>query len=103
MWKSIEHKVIHTLHNHVLEGMRRQLQNDQLVRQLSGSGAPFEARVRLVKDASTPSGYAWSSSRGPDLEINAGTLFEGRVVVRWVRLLSMLAPGLERIIGGEDG
>lgn len=85
-----------------LEGMRRQLQNDQLVRQLSGSGAPFEARVRLEKDASTPSGYAWSSSRGPVLEINAGTLFEGRVIVRRIRLLSLLAPGLERFIGGEE-
>lgn len=86
-----------------LEGMRRQLQNDQLVRQLSGSGAPFEAQVRLEKNPSTPSGYTWSSSRGPDLDINAGTLFEGRVVVRRIRLLSLLAPGIERLIGGEDG
>lgn len=86
-----------------LEGMRRQLQNDQLVRQLSGTGAPFEAQVRLEKNPSTPSGYAWSSSRGPDLDINAGTLFEGRVVVRRIRLLSLLAPGIEQLIGGEDG
>ncbi|MCB1741382.1 MAG: NHLP bacteriocin system secretion protein, partial [Gammaproteobacteria bacterium] len=86
-----------------LEGMRRRLQNDQLVRQLSGSGAPFEARVRLRRDPATPSGFAWSSSRGPDTAINAGTLFEGRVIVRRVRLLSLLAPQLEQLLGGDDG
>jgi HlyD family secretion protein len=85
-----------------LEGMRRQLQNDQLVRQLSGSGAPFEARVRLDSDPSTPSGYAWSSARGPDIDINAGTLFEGRVIVRRIRLISLLAPRLEQLVGGAD-
>jgi len=83
------------------EGMRRTLQNDRLVEQLSGSGAPFEARVLLERDPATPSGFKWSSSRGADIDINAGTLFEGQVIVRHKRLASFLAPGLEQVFGDD--
>jgi NHLM bacteriocin system secretion protein len=82
-----------------LEGMRRVLQNEALVDQLSGSGAPFQALVELREDPGTPSGYAWSSSRGPDVQLGPGTLLEAKVVTREVRLLSLLFPGLERILG----
>ena len=102
-----EYGYIHGTVRHVaplpasLEGMRRVLQNEQLVRSLSGDGAPFEALVELERDPSTPSGYAWSSSRGPDIEINAGTMFEGRVTVRDVRLLSLLIPRVQRLLEGD--
>ncbi len=83
------------------EGMRRTLQNDQLVKQLSGEGAPFQATIALKTDSSTPSGFKWSTARGADIDINAGTLFEGQVVVRHLRLISFLAPEVERILGGD--
>ena len=83
------------------EGMRRTLQNDKLVEQLSGEGAPFQATVALQLDPATPSGFKWSTSRGAEIDINAGTLFEGQVVVRHLRLVSFLAPEIERVLGGD--
>jgi HlyD family secretion protein len=84
------------------EGMRRALNNDQLVTQFSGSGAPFEVRVRFLRDPATPSGLAWSSSRGPQAPIQSGTLATARIVVDHVPLVSLAAPGLRRWVG-DDG
>lgn len=84
------------------EGMRRVLQNDQLVEQLSGEGAPFEATVALERSADTQTGFRWSTARGADIDINAGTLFDGRVVIRHLRLLSLLVPEFERVFGAND-
>lgn len=83
------------------EGMRRTLQNDQLVEQLSGEGAPFQATLALQPDSATRSGFKWSTSRGAEIDINAGTLFEGQVVVRHLRLISFLVPEVERVVGGD--
>jgi HlyD family secretion protein len=80
------------------EGMMRVLKNEQLVQQFSAGGAPIEIRVRLLRDASAPTGYRWSSSRGPDTEINTGTLVEGEVTVRRVRFIGLVVPGLEPLL-----
>ncbi len=78
------------------EGMRRILQNDQLVKQLSSSGAPIEIRVALKRNKSTTSGFTWSSSQGPPQPINSGTLLSGDVVIRKVRVLELIVPGISR-------
>ena len=43
-------------------GMQRLLANEQLVVSLMESGPPIQVDVSLVRDASTPTGYDWSSS-----------------------------------------
>jgi HlyD family secretion protein len=53
--------------------------------------------VDLERDPSTPSGYKWSSSRGPDLRINGGTLTQADVQVRDLPLLSLIIPPLRQI------
>ncbi|MEQ9639149.1 MAG: NHLP bacteriocin system secretion protein [Alphaproteobacteria bacterium] len=80
------------------EGMRHVLQNDELARRLSADGTPFAAKVRLERDTATPSGFAWSSSRGPEHTLTAGELFEARIVVRRLRLANLLAPGFDGIV-----
>ncbi len=85
------------------EGMMRVLQNAQLVEQLSHQSAPFEVRVELERDPSTASGYRWSSSGGPAMEIRVGTLLAGDVVVRRERPLALLVPGLRRHAPGGSG
>ena len=75
------------------EGMRRILQNDQLVEQLSVGGAPIEVRLDLRPDPATPSGFAWSASEGPTGGVNAGTLLEGKVIVEERPLLDLMLPG----------
>lgn len=83
------------------EGMRRILQNDKLVTQLSANGAPIEVRVVLKQDTSTITGFAWSSSKGPAHAINGGTLLSGEVVIREVRVLELIIPGIMRMTGAS--
>ncbi|MBF0304575.1 MAG: NHLP bacteriocin system secretion protein [Alphaproteobacteria bacterium] len=80
------------------EGMMRMLKNPRLVDSLSGGGAPFEVIVELERDPSTPTGFKWSSSRGPEGEITTGTLAESAVTVRRVRLISLVVPMMERLV-----
>src|SRR5207244_1592000 len=72
------------------EGMAYTLKNKQLVQTLSNNAAPLEVVVELERDPATPSGYKWSSSRGPDLKINGGTLTQADVQVRDLPLLSLV-------------
>jgi HlyD family secretion protein len=80
------------------EGMLRKLKNRQLVQQLSGGGAPFEVTVRLTPAPGTRSGFRWSSSAGPETEINPGTLAEGAITVRRIRLIGLFIPLFERLL-----
>ncbi|MBF0130038.1 MAG: hypothetical protein HQL33_08590 [Alphaproteobacteria bacterium] len=77
--------------------MLRTLKNKALVQELSGGGAPFEVSVELKRDPNSPSGFLWSSSRGPEVDINSGTLCEGTLTVREVRLISLVIPALEQL------
>ncbi len=79
------------------EGMMRILHNSQLVHQLSQDYAPFEVLVTLENDHSTASGYRWSSSTGPDIEINVGTLCSGDVITRFKRPIAILLPAFGRL------
>lgn len=81
------------------QGMMRVLKNEQLVRELAAGGAPIEVRVELLRDASTPTGYRWSSSRGPETEINTGTLIGGEVTVGKESVLGLVIPGLVPLLG----
>ncbi|HEX2095309.1 MAG TPA: NHLP bacteriocin system secretion protein [Longimicrobiaceae bacterium] len=77
-------------------GMRRVLKNQQLVTALSGTDAPFEVHARLVPDPRSPSAYRWSSSRGPQIEIQSGTLATASIVVERRRPISVMIPQLRR-------
>ncbi|MEM1300592.1 MAG: NHLP bacteriocin system secretion protein, partial [Pseudomonadota bacterium] len=78
------------------EGMRRVLQNDQLVEQLSRTGAPIEVRVSLTDDPATATGFAWSSSQGPVSGVNAGTLLEGKIIIEEQPMIDLVVPGLSK-------
>jgi HlyD family secretion protein len=80
------------------EGMQRQLKNQKLVQSLSASGAPFELIVALDTDPSTPSGFHWSSSRGPDENLSAGGLCGAEIVTREETVFKLLVPALRRFL-----
>jgi HlyD family secretion protein len=84
------------------EGMRRTLQNDQLVTQLSAEGAPIEVRIRLQRDDGTATRFAWSSSDGPDNGVNGGTLIEGRIVIERLPLIDLIVPGATKKLAVLD-
>ena len=80
------------------EGMMRTLKNDRLVNSLSTGGAPFEVIANLDRDPETPSGFKWSSSRGPAGTIDGGTPIEATVTVRRIHLISLVIPALEELL-----
>lgn len=75
------------------------LGNEALVTKLMEAGPLIQVDVTLEHDASTPTGYRWSSSRGPDLEISSGTLAGGSVVVKEDRPISLVIPTLREKLG----
>jgi HlyD family secretion protein len=84
-----------------VEGMNRTLKNRQLVQTLAKEGAPYEVVVDLLADPATPTGYRWSSSHGPSVSINGGTLASADVEVRSMPVLSLVIPPLRPFLGGR--
>lgn len=80
-------------------GMQRLLANEELVSRLTSQGPPIQVDVRLHEDRDTPTGFRWSSSTGPDLEITSGTLADGSVIVQRDRPLSLVIPRLREWLG----
>jgi hypothetical protein len=74
------------------QGMLRVLGSEELVQALSGAGAPIEIRAHLMLDPQTPSGYAWSSSQGPPLQIDSGTFCTAWIKIRQQRPISLVLP-----------
>lgn len=81
-------------------GMQRLLANEELVARLTAEGPPIQIDVRLHQDPSTPTGFRWSSSTGPEIEITSGTLADGSIIVRRDRPLALVIPTLRRLLGG---
>jgi HlyD family secretion protein len=84
------------------QGMQRVLKNSQLVSALSGSDAPYEIHADLIPDVGNPSQYRWSSSEGPPLRIQSGTLATANIVVERRRPIFMVLPQL-RLAGSDEG
>jgi HlyD family secretion protein len=80
-------------------GMTKLLGNDALVTKLMEAGPLIQVDVALQQDPSTPTGYRWSSSRGPTLEISSGTLATGDVIVKEDRPISLVIPTLREKLG----
>ena len=77
------------------QGMLRELQNERLVDSLSAEGAPIEVIVELER-ADTPSGFAWSSGRGPERRVSSGTFTTARITTQALRPLSLVFPSMAR-------
>jgi HlyD family secretion protein len=77
----------------------RNFENDALVRALSESGPVTEIRATLTKDASTSSGFAWSTSKGPEMFITSGTICQVDVVTRREKPISLVFPYLKSKLG----
>jgi HlyD family secretion protein len=75
------------------------LHNSRLVEQLFQRGNPIIVTVELVPDKTTPSGYGWSTSKGPPVEITSGTLADGQIVVQRQRPITLVLPYLRKLFG----
>jgi len=83
------------------QGMLRVLVNEELVSEFLGiTGAgPIAVQVVLRRNPDTVSGFQWSSGRGPEVEINAGTLCDGLITVRKQRPIALLIPFFKTFFG----
>jgi HlyD family secretion protein len=80
-------------------GMIRLLGNEALVTKLMEQGPPIQVNVALARDPATPTGYRWSSSRGPSLKISSGTLASGDIVVQEDRPIRLIIPRVREATG----
>jgi HlyD family secretion protein len=80
-------------------GMTRLLGNEALVAKLMEQGPPIQVNVSLERDPATPTGYRWSSSRGPSLKISSGTLATGDVVVQEDPPFRLVIPKVREATG----
>lgn len=83
------------------EYLRKTLRNDKLADSMLGKGAPFEVVATLLPDKDTPSGYKWSSSKGPPSAVYSGTLSTGSVVVENRRPISYVLPVIKKAVGAS--
>jgi HlyD family secretion protein len=80
-------------------GMQRTLKNEQLVASLAGHDAPFEVHAALTADPSTPSQLKWSSSKGPPVRIESGSLATANIAVDTRRPIELVVPLIREVTG----
>jgi len=83
------------------QGLMRVLRNEQLVDAFLAetAGTPIAVRADLTVQADTPTGFRWSSGRGPDVVLSSGTRIVGYVTTRTQRPVELLLPSLD--VGGR--
>jgi NHLM bacteriocin system secretion protein len=79
-----------------LKGMMRMLENEELVRAfMEQSKEPaLTIRAEPARDPNTPSGFKWSSGKGPAVTITSGTPCKAAITVREQRPIALLLPSL---------
>ncbi len=81
------------------EGAASTLGSSELVRNLMPDGVFIEVEARLERDRNTPSGYRWTSSRGPDTRITQGLTHSSRVTLEGRAPMTYLLPILRETSG----
>jgi multidrug efflux pump subunit AcrA (membrane-fusion protein) len=82
------------------ESMSRLLSNSSLVQTLyrAAGGLPLEVHVALTVDPTTPSGFRWSSGKGPNFSITTGTLTADHIVISERHPIDIVLPRLRNLL-----
>ncbi len=73
--------------------------NGEVAQVLSSGGTKIEVFAELSADSSSLTGYRWTSGRGPDVKITAGTTGGLRATVEYRRPITFIIPILRRWSG----
>jgi NHLM bacteriocin system secretion protein len=73
--------------------------NAEVAQSLSAGGSKIEVFAELDENPSSPTGYRWTSGRGPDIKVTAGTTGDVRATVEDRRPLALVIPILRRWSG----
>lgn len=74
------------------EGALSVVGSPEVVQGLLSSGARIQTFAQLQPDANTESGYKWSSSRGPQMQVTSGTTTTVRVTVEERAPITFVLP-----------
>lgn len=80
------------------EEVRRVVANDALAREFIDLN-PFEVVIEPLLAPGTPSGFKWTSSTGPPLEVGSGTDCTVQVVVEKRKPISFVIPTVKQTLG----
>jgi HlyD family secretion protein len=81
------------------DGAALMLGNAELAARMLKDDPQIEVVASLDRDQATYSGYKWSSSKGPQMPITAGTTTSGRVTVEMRSPITYLLPFLRGMSG----
>lgn len=74
------------------EGALSVVGSPEVVQSLIASGPQIQVTAQLQPDASTFSGYKWSSSQGPELKVSSGTTTSVQVIVEERAPITFILP-----------
>lgn len=80
------------------EEVRRTLNNDQLAQRFA-KDTPFRIRAVPELDPATPTGFRWTSSAGPPIDITSSTPVTAQVIIDRKRPISYVIPMAKKAIG----
>ncbi|WP_170400861.1 NHLP bacteriocin system secretion protein [Ruegeria arenilitoris] len=75
------------------------LRNEQLADRMVSSGEEYLARISLVQNTDSPSGFEWWTGQGPPFRINLGTLAEVDIILDEKPPIALVIPALRALIG----
>jgi HlyD family secretion protein len=79
--------------------LMRNFENETLSAALSTAGPVTEVRIALNTSLDTPSGFQWSTSKGPPVLLTSGTLCTVQVVTRQQRPITLVLPYMKDKLG----
>lgn len=80
--------------------LENDLQNDELVSEITRMGTVLAVESVLIKATDTPSGYQWTSSQGPPYSLNSGTTCSSSVIIEELPPISLVIPVLKKYLLG---
>ncbi len=81
------------------EGALNIIGNSDVVQSLVSTGPQIQVSAELTPDKSTFSGYKWSSSKGPQLQVSSGTTTTVRVTIEERAPITFVFPILKSATG----
>ena len=78
------------------QGMMRLLRNDAIVTNLLRIQSPIKVIIDLTPDKHTKSGYAWTTSQGPESLLHSGSTCSGFVITDTYAPISFIFPRLRQ-------
>src|SRR5947207_6588014 len=82
-----------------LEAAVNAVGNQEVASNLTKNGFQIEAQVRLERNSANPSGFAWTSRKGPEVEITSGTTTAVLVTYEERSPISFILPKLREWSG----